>query len=75
MLALLKINTVIFKAPNSDFRPLQIAHNADFPAAGRGGRAQKIGTPSMIVGLSVREIQARNIQASPDHGAQRFFIV
>jgi hypothetical protein len=66
---------VILEAPNSNLRPLQIPHDSDFALTGSGRYSQGIRSPAVIIGISVRKIQTRNIHAGNNHFAQCFAVI
>lgn len=54
----------------ADFRPLQVTHQSNFTATLLGRRTKLAGTLSMFVSVTMREIQARDIQAGVDQLVQ-----
>jgi hypothetical protein len=66
---------VIFESTNADFRPLQIAHNADCASARLCRRSEQVSPSLVIVSFAMRKIQTRHIKARLNHFAQRFRVV
>jgi hypothetical protein len=70
-----QLDVVVPESLDANLGTLQVAHQADIPAALFRRGAQAPCPPPMLVRISVREIQARDIEASADHLAQDLFLV
>ncbi len=74
-MTLLERRAAIFEAAYANLRPLQVADNADHPAALRGNVAQALQPGSLLVLVAMRKIQPGNIEARIDHVAEHGGIV
>ena len=68
-------HAVVLESADSNFGSLQITHDADFAAAFLGSGTQDGSPASVIFGVTMGKVQARDIQARFDHTAQRIYVV